>query len=367
MNIGSLCRATLVAMIAALWLTGCASRVHSPYLPGLEAPRLVPAAVSTSRFDQTTARPRPAIRDAGETGDYWIRSLTLPSVGENGQDGNLVTARYYKGKGLGAKPLVIILPIWGKYTFPSNTLADLVMERSRGHVDLLQVLGENTLFDWEGTAEAPNEAVFLAEMDRMVGRMVNTVVDLRHLVGWARKQPGIDPDRIAMVGFSIGAIVTSLTLAHEPRLGAGALVMGGADLHLALSSCGGRLGSMREAITERFGWTVEEYRDKIEALLAPINPARHPGKIDPRRILIVEAAHDTCLPEPGRERLWQAMGRPERISYLYDHKMAFMSMTFLGGNNLQEQVYGFFERVFQPERPGVRYEVERPGESFADN
>ena len=38
------------------------------------------------------------------------------------------------------------------------------------------------------------------------------------------------------------------------------------------------------------------------------------------------------------------MGRPERIAYLYDHRMAFLAMTFLGGNNLQQQIYRFLDR-----------------------
>jgi hypothetical protein len=63
-------------------------------------------------------------------------------------------------------------------------------------------------------------------------------------------------------------------------------------------------------------------------------------------VLIIEAAADTCIPPAARERLWQAMGRPERIAYLYDHRMAFLAMTFLGGNDLQQQIYRFLDRRF---------------------
>ena len=40
------------------------------------------------------------------------------------------------------------------------------------------------------------------------------------------------------------------------------------------------------------------------------------------------------------------MGRPERIAYLYDHRMAFLAMTFLGGNDLRQQIYRFLDRRF---------------------
>ena len=35
---------------------------------------------------------------------------------------------------------------------------------------------------------------------------------------------------------------------------------------------------------------------------------RFAGIVDPRRVLIIEAAADTCMPQASRERLWQAMG-----------------------------------------------------------
>ena len=73
--------------------------------------------------------------------------------------------------------------------------------------------------------------------------------------------------------------------------------------------------------------------------------------VDPRRVLIIEAAADTCMPQADRERLWQAMGRPERIAYLHDHKMSFLAMTFLGGNNLQQQIYRFLDSRFS-DAPG---------------
>ena len=47
------------------------------------------------------------------------------------------------------------------------------------------------------------------------------------------------------------------------------------------------------------------------------------------------------------------MGRPERIAYTYDHRMAFLAMTFLGGHNLQRQVYRFLNRTLA--RRGDRY------------
>lgn len=351
--------ATVVAALAALWLAGCSSRIHTPFVTDSARTHFIPAAFHVSEFDYPRTVIRPSTETEGESENYWVSSMALPSVGQNGQDGNLVTARYYMGKGDGAKPLVIILPIWGIHTYPPNTLSKYLRAKAAGNIDVLQVLGDNTLFDWDKMTNAQSEAEFLSLFDRMVERMISTVIDIQRLVDWAQLQPGIDPDRIALTGFSMGAIVSSIALANEPRLGSGILVMGGADLHEAFAACDERMERVRKAITKRFGWTADQFRDKIEIPLARVNPARYAGMVDPRRVLIIEAANDSCLPAPGRERLWEAMGRPERIAYRYDHKMAFLAMTFLGGNNLQKQVYHFLERTILSDTPDIRYEADR--------
>ncbi len=359
MNRASLCKAALAVTVAALGLSACSARVHAPYVAGVETPRLVPAALGPSRYDYKASFAAPAVEAEGATEGYEVRTLAWPATGDNRQEGNLVTARHYKSTKSGEKPLIIILPIWGKYTFPSNTLAAHLMGRSSGELEILKVHGENFLFDWKGNAAAVSEDEFFARMDRNVTRMIDAVNDIRRMVDWARRQPGVDPDRVAVVGFSVSAVAASLTLAHEPRLGAGILVMGGADLPGVFSACDSMLEDLRNAALQRFGWSVEEYREKITAPLAPIEPGRYRTRIDPRRILIIEAEHDTCMPRPGREQLWQAMGQPERVAYLYDHKMSFMSMTFLGAGTLQEEVYRFVEKTFMPEAPAVLTQADR--------
>ncbi len=278
-----------------------------------------------------------------EEGAYRVESLAFPSVGENGQDGNLVTARYYEGKGGGAKPLVIVVPIWGISAYPSNTISAGLREHSAGAINVLQILGKDPLFDWDAFANARSERELLGVVDRMVGRFVNTVIDIRRLVDWARTQPDIDADRIALIGFSMGAEVASVALANEPRLAAGVLVMGGADPQEVLAVCDNEIQRAREGALEHLGWSLDEFRHKLGKALVTINPATYAGMVDPRRVLIIEAGKDTCVPQSARERLWRAFGRPERIAYLYDHRTAFLAMTFLGGNSLQHQIYRFLD------------------------
>ncbi len=181
---------------------------------------------------------------------------------------------------------------------------------------------------------------------QMVDRFVDTVIDIRRVIDWADDQPDVDPDRIALIGFSMSALVASVAIAKEPRLAAGVRVMGGADLHEILAACDDEIQAARERILKHLGWSLDQFKRALEPALAPINPARFAGMADPRRLLIIEAGKDTCVPKSARERFWQAFGRPERITYQYDHRMTFLAMTPLGGYDLEHQVYRFLDQTF---------------------
>jgi dienelactone hydrolase len=335
--------ASLVAtLLAAVALVGCAAHTHVPFVPGdeLAGPTLVDSA--PSEFDYIDSLPHPAYLTTGEDAAYRTVSLAFPSAGENGQAGNRVAARYYRSKSKGAKPLVIVLPIWGVHTYPSNAIS-AGLRKHGGNINVLQIDGERPLLDWDAVGDTRTEAEFLKLLDQLIGRFVSTVIDIRRVVDWAETQTDVDPQRIALIGFSMGALVASVAMANEPRLAAGILVMGGADPQDILAACDHEIGRGREHVLEQLDWSLDKYRNELAKALARVNPARFAGMVDPRRVLIIEAAADTCMPPSSRERLWRAMGRPERIAYLYDHRMAFLAMTFLGGNNLQQQIYRFLD------------------------
>ena len=348
----------VAAMIAVvvLSLSGCSSRVHTPYVPGSMPAMVQPIAFAGTAFDYPLDR-HPAAALAGlevDAGDYWMSSLQMPSSGAAGTDRAPITARYDEGKAIGAKPLVIVLPVWGVSAYPSETIAASLRKQGEGAINVLQVDGDSMLFDWAAMGDARSEAEFHRLLALMVERFVDMVIDIRRLVDWAHTRPEVDTQRIALIGFCMSAIVGSVALTNDPRIDAGVLVVGGADLHEVLASCNGRIRRTRERLLERFDWSVEDYKEQLKAPLAAINPARFAGRLDPDRVLVIEAAADSCIPASARERFWQAMGRPERVSYQYDHRMTFLAMTFLGGYDLQRQVHRFLDRTIAPRL--VRYE-----------
>jgi dienelactone hydrolase len=347
----------LIATVVALGLAGCSARVHAPYVPD-DLPALFrPIAAASTAFDYRDSGSSTSTLDGVEVdvGDYWVQSLTTNATRASDQFGDAVAARYFEGKVAGAKPLVIVLPVWGVSTYPSDTIAAGLREQSAGAINILQVDGDRMLFDWDALASARSEAEFHAQLALMIEHFIDVVIDIRRLVDWAETRPEVDARRIALIGFSMSAIVGSVAMANEPRIGVGVLVLGGADLQEVLAVCNGRIRSTRENVLKRFGWSIEEFKEQLKEPLEPVNPARYAGRVDPAGVLVIDAAKDTCVPESARERFWVAMGRPERVSYQYDHRATFLAMTFLGGNNLQDEIYRFLDRTLAPR--SVRYEA----------
>ncbi len=194
-------------------------------------------------------------------------------------------------------------------------------------------------------AYSTTEQEFIDVMSEMADRMHTTVIDIRRLIDWAVDQEEVDPERIAVVGFSMSAVSASLALVADSRFAAAVLVMGAADPTTAITACSGRLMEVKKSVTRRFGWSDEEYRAVVAEEWDKLDVTHMSTQIDPANILIVEAAQDKCMSAESREALWVSMGRPERIKLNYKHKIAFLTMTPLGMNYTRREIVDFLEET----------------------
>ena len=343
-----------------LWLVllggGCVATTYEEASPYRTVDRSMPAHAS---LDAVQTYPRleydpllevvPARKDRA----YTVFRVRMPSVGHNRQRDDLVTGEYFQSNAPGRRPLVVVLPIWGASTYPPRTLQRrLTRGPIRGRVNVLIIDGANNLFDWETLGAVGSPADFDKLVRDGVATTWTTLADLRRLLDWAGRRPEVN-DRMAIVGFSRGAIVGSVLMGIEPRLDTGVFAMAGADLHEVVATCPGRLGKMQRHARIKFGWSHEDLVRRLEAPMASLNPARWAGTIDPRQVLFVEATKDECVPEAARERLWTAMGQPERIRIHAGHQTAFLSMTLLDFHSITRRIQGFLEeRLLAPAPAG---------------
>lgn len=290
----------------------------------------------------------------GKTPDYSLRELTIPSIGDNGQEGNRITAHYYRSERAGPRPLVIVLPIFARYTYPSQKMSTFLQKHSHGSVHVLDVQGRSFLFDWNGLAETSDPIVFMKLMKQGTDRERTVIKDVRRLVDWAAQQPEIDGSRVALIGFSRSAIVAGTAATQEPRLAATVLIMGGAHPHEIVARCEGvRTSAVQENAERQLGWDQDELEARIRGVFSSVDAANYPGRVDPAGVLIVEASRDNCIQESARTALWETMGRPLRYLLNYGHRIAFAAMTPLGGNWLCHRTWEFLQqRLLSSADPG---------------
>jgi len=334
--------ASILAIV--LVLSGCVAHVDESSLghrSGLEPGIL--HGIERSAYRHAPVPVRNNMREDLEDEHYRVRHLKFPAHGVNGQKDNLFTALYFESRREEKRPLAILLPVWGIHPYPPRKLARSIVDYSEGRWDVIWVQGQSYLFDWKAVAGARDEAEFRQLFLANVQRIHDMIVDLRRLLDWLETQPKVDRERISLVGFSIGASIASLAMAHDPRFAAGVFCMGGARPVEIFLTCSDHPALVRDTALKRFGWTVGEYREFLEMALSGLDPADYTGTFTPERILVVQAGADTCVPETSREDFWQALGRPRRITIPYTHKVAFLALTPLGFSYLARKIYDFLD------------------------
>lgn len=349
-----------VIVLAAVLAGGCVSHVHYP-----GEGRLVTAASQApvlKEFEyQRSSSSAPALRETGETKrGYTIHRFSMPASFENGQPDNLVTGTYYESSVAGPRPLVIVLPVWGVSEYPSTRMSRALMKRSHGAFNVLRVDGANRLMAWKRIERSATYEEFVAAVANSAKRLRHAVIDARRLVDWAETRSEIAKDRIGLVGFSVSALSGTLVVQSDPRIRAGALVMGGAKVGAIVSECPGNEQEARHAVMKTLGLDLQEYRETVSALFEGVDPTDHPNRVDPETLLIVDAAKDDCIPRESREAWWEALGRPERISLNYSHRGSFLAMTPLGFNFLRKRIYEHLAETLH-QRRGHQQRAAGPG------
>lgn len=290
------------------------------------------------------------LREAPPLSGHEVYRFQAPSQGDNRQPGLLVSGVYYRAPGSARRPLVVLLPIWGASTHPQRTTAKRLLRGPYGdRLDVVTLDGERHLLDWEGLQRAGDVEEFFAALTGSVRTYETTVADVRRVVRWAAGLPAVDQSRIALVGYSLSAVMGVTLLALEPRLHSAALVMTGGQLDAAMARCPRRAARARRNLLSLTGWSRDRYRREIAPQVAGIEPLAAAAAVDPARVLYIDAAKDACLPDEGREELWRALGRPERLILPQNHFNAFLTMTILGGHSTTRHIVRFLERrLFEP-------------------
>jgi dienelactone hydrolase len=135
-----------------------------------------------------------------------------------------------------------------------------------------------------------------------VQAMEQSVSDVRTVVTWLSRQPGVDASHLGIIGVSLGAIVAHLAMGQDARLTAGVAILGA-----------GNLADLRRGgITARLlGYPpAAEPEAAAAARIRQVDPLQYADRNRPRRVLMIQAARDLAIPPRDAQALWEALGRP---------------------------------------------------------
>jgi dienelactone hydrolase len=259
--------------------------------------------LSERTFDYTL---RP-LRDLPVSG-VEISRITFPSaVTSPTPENNTVYAEYYRPKGPGPFPAVIVLDITGgnqelsrfiARTFAQNKIAGLFVQMA-----------------YYGPRRPPGSKLRLlsTNIPQTMAAIRQTVLDCRCAAALLAGRPEVDARRIGIMGTSLGSFIATLTSEMEPRFSRVAILLGGGALVDAFYDHPQAAPYRR--VWELLGGTKTQV---IEAL-APVDPITKAANLKGRDVLMIAAKRDEIVPPSAAVKLWEAMGKPKIVWYDTTH------------------------------------------------
>lgn len=136
-----------------------------------------------------------------------------------------------------------------------------------------------------------------------------SVLDVQRTREWIVAERGIAPERVSLVGISLGGFIGSLTYGLCPEFETAVICLAGGNLAKWVK-IGSDLGisAIRDELGKH-GVTAES----LEDLVRPYDPVTH---ADPERkegLLLINGLFDPLVPIVVAQELWEAWGQPRRM------------------------------------------------------
>uniref|UniRef100_A0A7C2K0V5 Uncharacterized protein n=1 Tax=Schlesneria paludicola TaxID=360056 RepID=A0A7C2K0V5_9PLAN len=127
--------------------------------------------------------------------------------------------------------------------------------------------------------------------ERFLITMRQGIADVRRARDAVAVLPGVDPQRIALQGTSLGAFVSSTSAGLDRGYQAVFLMLSGGDLYRMLQNGDKEAAQLRQRL-EQAGYTDDKLRD----LLHVVEPTRLAHRLDPQQTWLYSAEQDRVVP-----------------------------------------------------------------------
>jgi len=235
---------------------------------------------------------------------------------------NIVQGEYFCPREGGYFPLVILLHgVGDRSVFPCNLLARALAKKGIAAFVLHLVFHSSRMpQDMKKRFPALTSEGWL-ETFRI------SVIDARQVIDWAKSRVEINGEQIAIVGLSIGGMISAITMAIDKRISAGVFLVTGGNWEEITWKTKSQTARMGHDCTEaECHYTYSYYSQYLaqvaEKGLDSVTPVKECFLFDPmtyasflrnRPVMMINGLWDRIIPKRASLDFWEACGKPAII------------------------------------------------------
>src|SRR5258708_1006178 len=222
-------------------------------------------------------------------------------------ENNTVHCEYYRPKGKGPFPGVIVLDI----TAGDQSLSRMIAT----HLATQNIAALFVQMTYSGPRRPAGSTVRMITTNyvQSMENVRQTVLDIRQATAWLESRPEIDAKRLGVLGTSLGSFMGTLAAEMEPKLNRVAILLGGGGVVDAYYN-DPRADKYRKT-WELLGGSKE----LLKKMIAPADPLTCAANLRDRKVLMIAGKRDEIVFPKMAEALWQASGKQKIVWYDCTH------------------------------------------------
>jgi hypothetical protein len=239
----------------------------------------------------------------------FVADLSFPSeVQTPWPEVNTVVAEYYRPKVPDTMPAMIVLDI-----LEGNFVVARSIARTLSDNGIAALAVHMPFFGERKPKDNPPLGMLSGSIPLARDIMTQGVLDIRSAGLWLRTRKEIDPNRIGIVGVSLGAVIGGLAIGVDNAFATSALVLGGGDIAEIIWSAPESEQFKRHLLEQ--GRTLQWLREELR----PVDPLTYAHRINPSGLTMFNAERDRTVPTSCTLAFWEKAGRPRILWYNTTH------------------------------------------------
>jgi dienelactone hydrolase len=273
--------------------------------------------------------------ELNETTRGWLRYAVKFPIAKptRYEENNVAYGEYYQPRRGSNWPLAILVHGWGdRSVLPCKLLAKDLAKKGVASFILYLVFHPRRM-PYVVRERLPN----LTPEEWFEGYQTS-VIDIRQTIDWAGKNKDINKNKIAVIGISLGGIISAISMGVDERIGAGVILVAGGNYEgrawlkkTQPSHSESEYSQYQKRYTQYLHEVAQKGVDKVTPLKKSYltDPMTFATYLRERPLLMLNAMWDERIPKQSTTDLWEACGKPEIKWYPATHSYIWLLYPLL--------------------------------------